>query len=167
MNAIDWSIVGTLVIFTVLGIYWGVIRQVLSIVGLLVGIVAAGRYGPQAAMALSSFIADPAVTAIAGYVVVLGLVAIGAGFISAVLRFFVGLLFLGPLDHLLGGVFGLIEGVLVCAAVLVGMVVFPLPSYSAILESSQFANVVLMAGSWISALLPDAFQNVLQSFLNR
>jgi membrane protein required for colicin V production len=165
MNGIDWSIIITIVLFTVLGMYWGVIRQVLSIVGLLVGLVAAGRFGPAAAAALSSFIADPAVASVAGYMVVLALVALGAGFVSALLRFFVGLLFLGPLDHLLGGVFGLVEGVLVCTAVLIGMIVFPLPAYAAALEQSQLAGMVLTVSSWLSGLLPPPFQSALQSFL--
>lgn len=163
MNELDYAILIGAALFTLLGIYWGLIRQVISLVGLLVGIAVAGRYGPEVAAWLSSFIADPAVAGVVGFVAVLILVSAVASLAASLLRIFVGLLFLGWLDHLLGGLLGLVQGVLAAAAILVGMIVYPLHAWSSALESSVLAGGVLRVSSVLTPLLPDFFVQTIRA----
>ncbi|NJN15801.1 MAG: CvpA family protein [Oscillochloris sp.] len=157
MNALDIGLLVGAGVFTLLGLYWGVIRQVLSIVGLLVGLVLAGRYGPDVAIWLSSFIADPLLAGVIGFIAVLILVSSIASLIASVLRLFVGLLFLGWLDHALGGALGLVQAVLAGVALLIAMVTFPLPAWDQLVAESQFAEALLRLSGPLTALLPEFF----------
>lgn len=165
MNNLDWILVVGAAVFTLMGVYWGLIRQVLSIVGLLVGIAVAGQYGPDVAAWLSSFLADPLLANVIGFLAVLLLVSSAASLIASILRIFVGLLFLGWLDHLLGGVLGLAQAVLAGAILLVGMVTFPLSAWSDSVGTSALAGALLRVGSPLTALLPEIFNAAVRAAL--
>ncbi len=163
LNNLDYALIFGAGVFFFLGIYWGLIRQILSIVGLIVGVAAAGRYGPDVAGWLSSFIADPLLAGAIGFLGVLLLVSAGASLIASALRIFVGLLFLGWLDHLLGGVLGLVQATLAAAALLVGMVAFPLGAWSDAVATSALAQPLLRIGGVFNGVLPEFFQAALRS----
>jgi membrane protein required for colicin V production len=165
MNSLDYTILIGGGLFVVLGIYWGLIRQVLSIVGLVVGVAAAGRYGPAVADWLSSFVADPVFAGAFGFFAVLLLVSAFASLIASLLRIFAGLLFLGWLDHLLGGVLGLFHAALAAAVLLLAMFTFPLPAWSSALAGSTLAEPLLRVGGVFTPLLPELFQTTLRTAL--
>lgn len=165
MNTLDIALLIGGGIFVVLGIYWGLIRQVLAIVGLIVGVMMAGRYGPNVADWLSSFITDPDLAGIIGFAAVLLLVSALASLAASLLRIFVGLLFLGWLDHLLGGLLGLLQAVMAGAALLIGLITFPSPAWAAAVESSALAAGLLRLGGPLIALLPEMFGSAVRAFL--
>jgi membrane protein required for colicin V production len=165
MNSLDYTILIGGALFIILGIYWGLIRQVLSLVGLVVGVAMAGRYGPDVADWLSSFVADPIFAGAFGFIAVLLLVSAAASLIASLLRIFAGLLFLGWIDHLLGGVLGLLQAALAAAALLLGMATFPLPAWSEALESSALAEPLLRVGGIFTPILPELFQSTIRSAL--
>lgn len=167
MNNLDYIILIGGGIFVLLGIYWGLIRQVLAIVGLVVGVAVAGRYGPDAAAWLSSFIADPVLAGAIGFLGVLLLVSALASLVASVLRLFVGLLFLGWLDHLLGGLLGLVQAGLAAAILLIAMVAFPLELWSDAVASSTLAQPLLRVGGVFGGVLPEFFQAAVQAALGR
>lgn len=163
MNELDYLILFGAALFTLLGIYWGLIRQLLSLVGLVVGVGMAGRYGPDVAAWLSSFIADPTVAGAIGFLAVLFLVSAAASVVASLLRIFAGLLFLGWLDHLLGGLLGLAQAVLAAAALLIGMVAYPLPVWSSAIEGSTLAGGLLRVSGLFAPILPEFFERVLRN----
>lgn len=165
MNNLDLALLIGAGIFTLLGVYWGLIRQVLSIIGLLVGVAMGGRYGPDVASWLSSFVSQPALAGVLGFIAVVLLVSAVASLIASVLRIFVGLLFLGWLDHLLGGVLGLVQAVLAGAVLLVGLVAFPVQGWSEVVASSQLAEPFLRLSAPITAVLPDFFSTAVRAAL--
>jgi membrane protein required for colicin V production len=165
MNTLDYTILIGGALFIILGIYWGLIRQVLSLVGLVVGVAMAGRYGPDVADWLSSFVADPVFAGAFGFIAVLLLVSAAASLVASLLRIFVGLLFLGWIDHLLGGVLGLLQAALAAAALLLGMATFPLPAWSEALQSSTLAEPLLRVGGIFTPILPELFQSAIRTAL--
>jgi membrane protein required for colicin V production len=167
MNNLDYVLLIGTGLFFLLGLYWGLIRQVLSIIGLVVGVMAAGRYGPGVAAWLSSFIADPILAGAIGFLGVLLLVSALASFVASALRMFVGLLFLGWLDHLLGGLLGLVQAALAAGALLVMMVAFPLELWSDSIATSTLAQPLLRVGGVFAGLLPEYFELALQAALGR
>lgn len=165
MNSLDITVLVIMAIVTMLGIYWGLLRQVLAIVGLLAGVAVAGRYGTAVAAWLSSFIADDAVVQAAGFLLVVLGVSAAASLVASLLRLFVGLLFLGWLDHLLGGILGLAQGVLASAVLIVALVTFPAPAWNAMLAESRLAPPLLSVGEPVTLLLPEAFRFAVQTML--
>ncbi len=165
MNSLDLTLLIGAGIFMILGMYWGLIRQVLAIVGLIVGVGMAGRFGPDVAGWLSSFIAEPEIAGVVGFVAVLVLVSAITSLIASLLRIFAGLLFLGWIDHLLGGVLGLVQAVLAGTALLIGLVAFPSPAWSAAVEGSIMASGLLRVAGLLTALLPEMFGAAVRRFL--
>jgi membrane protein required for colicin V production len=166
MNSIDIAIVVIVLLSGALGIYWGVIRQVLAIAGTLAGVVAAGRYGPQAAESLLSFLTDGALAQALGFVLVFAAVSGAASLAASLLHRFVGLLFLGWLDHLLGGLLGVAQGGLVCAALLLAAAAYPHAAWAQALSASRLAPpVVAAAGAALLPLLPEAYGFAAQTML--
>jgi membrane protein required for colicin V production len=167
MNNLDYTILIGAGLFTLLGLYWGLIRQVLSVVGLVVGVAAAGRFGPEVGAWLSSFVADPMLAGAIGFLGVLLLVSAIASLAASALRIFVGLLFLGWLDHLLGGILGLVQAGLAAAVLLIAMVAFPLDAWSDAVATSALAQPLLQIGGAFGGMLPDYFQAAVQAALGR
>jgi membrane protein required for colicin V production len=165
MNNLDLTLLIGAGLFVILGVYWGLIRQVLAIAGLIVGVAMAGRYGPGVAAWLSSFISNPELAGVIGFAAVLLLVSAVASLIASLLRIFAGLLFLGWIDHLLGGVLGLAQAVLAGAALLIGLLAFPSPAWSAAVDGSALAVGLLRTAGALTALLPEMFGAAVRSFL--
>lgn len=157
MNGLDYTILAGAALFVALGAYWGLIRQVIAVTGLVVGVALAGRYGPVAALWLSSFIADPGAASVAGFVGVLLVVSATASLAASLLRLFVGLLFLGWLDHLLGGLLGLAQALLAAAALLLVLHAYPLSLWSEALRTSLLAGPLLRLSAIYAPLLPQWF----------
>ena len=162
MNTLDTTLLIIAAFFTVLGLYWGIIRQVLAVVGLLVGTTMAGRYGGEVANWLSSFVSNTMLARALGFILVLMLVSALASLAASVIRIFLGLLFLGWLDHLLGGLLGLIQAILAGALVTMIIVTFPMPTWQAALDGSQFAPFLLRVGGLVALLLPELFRVAIQ-----
>ena len=165
MNNLDYAILIGIGLFTGLGFYWGLIRQVLAIVGLVVGVAAAGRYGPDVGIWLSSFVTDPLVAGLLGFLGVFCLVSATASLIASILRFFAGLLFLGLFDHLLGGLLGLLQAVLAAAVLLIALVTFPLPAWASTVTESLLAAPFLRVGGIFSGMLPEIFGAAMRAAL--
>jgi membrane protein required for colicin V production len=166
MNAIDVAIVVITLLSGALGIYWGVLRQVLSIVGVFAGVVVAGRYGPLAADALMSFVSDAALAQAIGFMLVFGAVSGIASLVASLLHRYAGLLFLGRLDHLLGGLLGTAQGLLVCVVLLLALAAFPNADWSPALGDSRFAAALGGGlGGPILRLLPESYRFAAQTML--
>lgn len=157
MSRIDIIIVIVVLLSGALGIYWGFIRQVLSLAGLIAGLVFASRYGASVADALSSFIANDTLARVLGFGIVLIGVSAAVSLMASLLRRFVGLLFLGWLDHLAGGLLGLLQGLILCTIFVLAAATFPLALWAPSIADSQFAPALVRGFSFLLPLLPASF----------
>ena len=107
MNWLDILILVTLVAAALGGIFTGIIRGTTSLAGLLLGIILAGEYYETAA-GWFHFINNDNIANVAGFVVILVLVIVIAHIIGTILRAIIKSIMLGWLDHLLGGIIGLL-----------------------------------------------------------
>ncbi len=126
MTLEDWIIVAVLVLSGVGGLSQGFFRSVFSLSGLVIGLaVAAWNYG-RVAVLLLPYLKNEAVDDAIGFIFI-ALVVMGiAGLAGTVLHKTFHRMGLGCLDRLAGGVFGLIQGVLlVTLCILVAVAFFP------------------------------------------
>lgn len=142
MGVLDIGIGMLLVLAGALGFYWGVLRQMLALAGLAAGLAVAGRYGSAVSDALASFVNDPAVAGAGGRLALLVAVSGMASLLASLLQLYVGLLFLGRLDHGLGAALGVLYAALLIAALaLVGMA-YPSALWDSIMNRSAFAPLL-------------------------
>ena len=128
MNGIDVAILVILCGFLLKGLLRGLLKEVCSLAGLFVGAFLAFRYHGPLADALLERVELPTQIAVAITFTVLFLATmvffLVLGFL---LSRFVKLLFLGGFNRLIGGAFGLSQGVLLLAVVLFALSLRPIP----------------------------------------
>ncbi len=109
MNWLDIVIVVAVVIPTVIGLRIGMIKAALSLAGLIVGVIVAGRYYLPLSEKLT-FISSPSVAEIAAFIIILIGIMIIAAVLAWLLKWTASVIMLGWVNHLGGAVFGLVLG---------------------------------------------------------
>ncbi len=123
LSAVDWILLAILGLSFLLGIWRGIVQEVLSLVGWVAAFYVSQMYAPMAAAWLPMEGSSQMLRYAAGFVVVFVAVLVGTVLVSALIKKLISAVGLGPLDRLLGGLFGLMRGVVILLAVtvLVGM----------------------------------------------
>ena len=128
MNGIDIAILIILCAFLLKGVLRGLLKEICSLAGLFIGAFLAFRYHGPLAEVLLKQMDLPAQVAVA--------ITFTALFLATIIFFmvvgfllsrFVKLLFLGGFNKVLGGLFGLSQGVLLLAVVLFALSLHPPP----------------------------------------
>ena len=117
MNWLDIGIIVAIAITTLIGLKNGLIKAVLSLAGLIIGVILAGRYYVPLAEQLA-FIPQATLAKIAAFAIILIAVMIIAGVLARLLKWAASVMMLGWVNRLGGAVFGLILGALLWGAFL-------------------------------------------------
>jgi len=145
MSALDVALVALLVPFALRGWWRGFLREACSLIGLVAGAYVAATWWTEAAKEIvARFQVEQVVAlglAVVGLFLGVYLVALLVGFVADRLA---RVLFLGPVNSIIGVVFGVAKG-----AVLMGFGLFLLPRFlpdpriTAAIESSRLAPVLV------------------------
>lgn len=153
MSTLDWCIAGGLVISILLAAAQGLIFELFSLAGVVVGyLLAVWGYQTVAAWYLP-MVKAPWAADIAGFLTIFLSVVVLAGVIGRILRWAAKEAGLRWFDRVLGGAFGLVRGALVITIILLGMAAF-VPR-STLLEESRIAPHMLVVGRAIVWVAPD------------
>jgi membrane protein required for colicin V production len=154
MNLLDILIGIVLALAGIAGYYWGLVRQILALAGLVAGLAVAGRYGSDAADALMSFVNDRAIAEIGGALALLTLVSGAASLLASLLQLYVGLIIAGRTDHGLGALLGVIHAVLLITALALIVSATPIEPWETTLRESALATFLTQtAGRVLAPLL--------------
>jgi membrane protein required for colicin V production len=123
LSAVDWILLAVLGLSLLLGLWRGIVQEVLSLAGWVAAFYVSQMYAPMAAAWLPMEGSSQMLRYAAGFVVVFIAVLVATVLISWVIKKLISAVGLGPLDRLLGSLFGLMRGVVILLAVtvLVGM----------------------------------------------
>jgi membrane protein required for colicin V production len=123
LSAVDWILLAVLGLSLLLGLWRGIVQEVLSLAGWVAAFYVSQMYAPMAAAWLPMEGSSQMLRYAAGFVVVFIAVLVATVLVSFVVKKLVSAVGLGPLDRLLGSLFGLMRGVVILLAVtvLVGM----------------------------------------------
>jgi membrane protein required for colicin V production len=143
--ALDWMLLAVLLISVLLGLWRGIVYELLSLAAWVVAFVVAQWFGADVAQVLPMAGASGAVRLATGF----GLTFVGSlvvmALLAAVAKRLIAAVGLSPLDRLLGAAFGLMRGALVLLATAVVVGLTPLKT-SAWWQQS-------MGAQWLSATL--------------
>jgi membrane protein required for colicin V production len=160
VNWFDIVLIAVLILSTVVGIWRGFINMVLPLIGIIIGVILAGLYAPTVGGWLSIDNAEH--SAWAGYAIIMVGTLIVSIILAVILTRFIHLTLLGWLDRLLGGIFGLALGALLCAASLAACVNYGLGTN--FIQGSGIAQLMLDKFPAILILLPGDFDSVKDFF---
>ncbi len=123
LSAVDWILLAVLSLSLLLGLWRGIVQEVLSLAGWGAAFYVSQMYAPMAAAWLPMEGSSQMLRYAAGFVVVFVAVLVATVLVSWVVKKLISAVGLGPLDRLLGSLFGLMRGVVILLAVtvLVGM----------------------------------------------
>ena len=161
MNLLDIGIIVAVAVPTVIGLRTGIIKMVLSLAGIIVGVILAGRYSVPLANQLS-FITNEGVAKIVAFAIILIGVMIIAAVLASLFKWAASVVMLGWVNRLGGAVFGLVLGAIFCGALLAICVKWL--GVSSIITESIVAPILLDEFPLVLALLPDEFDTIRSFF---
>ncbi len=112
MAAFDYAVIAIVALSLVLGLWRGVVSEMMALAAWVLAFMAALEFGAQSGQAVFAGIADPAVRALAGCALVFVGVLVAMSVVRLAVRSMVKALGLSLSDRLLGMFFGLARGVL-------------------------------------------------------
>ena len=151
MNSLDWMLLAPLLVSGLLGVWRGVVREVMSVLAWVIGVVLAGRFAADLALWLP-LSGDLLPHAVAWVLLLLG-VLIAAGLLARLLKQLLSVAGLGLADRLLGGGFGLVRGTMVLMLLVLVIGLTPFKKYP-IWTSSQVVPLVQLLLEFVKPVLP-------------
>jgi membrane protein required for colicin V production len=154
LTVFDYFVIGVVALSLLIGIWRGVVSEILALVAWIVAFFAARTWSGQTGELLASGLTDPAWRHVAGFVAVFVAVLILFTLARWVLSLLLSAVGLAPLDRLLGAVFGVARGVLVAwvAVMLAGLTALPQQQWwRQALLAPPFETAVLAAKPWLPA----------------
>ena len=124
MSPLDIIILIVLTVFIARGIWIGFIRQLASLIALVLGFVIAGRYYDTSAQLISPLIENRQLGFLVTYGIIFTMVFITTIVIGLAFRKVAQLVLLGWFDKSLGGLFGAAKGLFLACFVFMGLAVF-------------------------------------------
>ncbi len=164
MNWLDFVIILVIAFFALSAFQSGLIREVVTLVSVVVGIIVAGLFFDDLARDVLTFIDDEDTANIVAFLVLLGAVYLAGQLIAIMLKRTASILLLGWADHIGGGLFGLLKGLIVVEVLLIVFVTFDVGLHDAI-DGSALASVFLDARSVVLFVLPDEFEQAADGFV--
>ena len=160
MNWLDIVIIVILAVAAFTGLKVGIIKVLFTIVGIIVGVILAGRFSDDFAGVLTFISADWA--KIAAFAIILVVVLIISGILAAVLSKLISVVLLGWVNRLVGAVLGLVVGVIFCGAILAIWVKYL--GIGDAVSGSALARFLLDTFPIVLGLLPSEFDSVRDFF---
>lgn len=125
MNWVDLLIVAIIAWTTFRAFTTGLVRELVTLLGLVAGLLLAGAFYNNLADNLAFLIDDTTTRQLISFGAIFAGTAIAGQVLGAILKQTAGLLLLGPLDHLGGALFGFAKGLLLVEVMLIAISVFP------------------------------------------
>ena len=160
MNWLDIIIIILIAIPTIIGLRIGIIKAVLSIAGVIIGVVLAGRFYGSLGEALP--ISDEGIAKIVAFAIILVAVMIIAAVAAAFIKKVISAILLGWVNRLGGAILGFLLGAIFCGAIL--SVLGSFIADADVVKASWLASVLLDTFPLVLALLPDELDSVRSIF---
>ena len=152
MTGADVLIILVLLSSTIMGLLRGFVREAASLIFWIVAIWAAWKFGPLVEPHLGGLLADPKVAPWVGRLCVLVLVLLVGWIVGLLLGYFASSVGLGPMDRVLGLVFGMARGALLVGLLIIGGELLHL-NQEGWWNRSKLVPYGQTAGDWLRAMV--------------
>jgi len=155
MTVFDYVFLGVLALSAVVGMWRGLVSEVMALLAWVLALVAAWRYAGAAAELLDGVIAEPAWRQVAGFALIFVAVLLIAALLRFLLRELLRATGLAATDRFFGALFGVARGLAIAFAVVLlgGLIgVAREPWWADAMFAPPLETAVIAAKPW----LPDA-----------
>jgi membrane protein required for colicin V production len=154
MNWVDLVIVIIIALTTFSSLRAGLIRQAMTLIGLVVGIYVALGHHQRVATYINPTVGNAALSNAIAFLLILIVVWIAAAFIASLVRAILNSLGLGWTDNALGMLVGFLVGLVIAVAFLLLLTRLPIPSLSQAVQQSSLASYIFLLLPYLRQLLP-------------
>ena len=163
MNWVDLLIAGAIAWTTFRAFSNGLIREAISLLSLIAGLVLSGAFYDDLSANLEFLVPEPNTRRLAAFAAIFLGTAIAGQVLGMIMRSVAAVLMLGPFDRIGGAAFGFLKGLLFVQVLLIAVSVFPAAtSVSKAVADSKLAPVFLDRVPLAELGLPEEFNNPLQ-----
>jgi len=156
VNYFDYILMTIVGLSMVLSIWRGFVREMISLIGLVLAFFAASHISGDAGAFLNDWIQNDALANLAGFILVFVLVMVVVGLIGALIRKLVNMADLTATDRTLGVLFGATRGMLI-----VGLGFLIYTSYAkpdqTWMQKSMLTPYAMQWGTWIGKAIPEGY----------
>lgn len=117
MTVFDYVFIGVMILSAAVGMWRGLVSEVISLLAWMVALFAAWRFSGEAAVLFGGVIAEAAWRQVAGFALIFIVVLLCAALLRFLLRELLRAVGLGATDRLFGALFGLARGLAVALLV--------------------------------------------------
>lgn len=152
MTVFDYVFFGVLGVSAAVGLWRGLVSEVIALLAWVVAVAAAWRFSGAAAEVLTGVVAEPMWRHVGGFVLIFVSVLLVAALLRFLLKELLRAVGLGAVDRLFGALFGLARGLaIVFALVLFGGLagIAQEPWWSNALFSTPLETAVIAAKPWL------------------
>ena len=160
MTGLDWILLATLLLSLLVGVWRGLVFEVLSVLGWVAAFFLAQWFAPWLASRLPADSWSEALRHAVAFVLVFVAAVFAAGLLASLLRKLTSVVGLRPVDRLLGAAFGLVRGLLLLLALTVVVEMTPLKA-SQWWRESQGAPLLSTVLAGLKPALPESFARYL------
>jgi len=166
MNWLDFVIILILIGFVAAAYSAGLIREVVTLVAVLLGIVIAGALYDKLAKDVLVFLSDEDAAQAISFLILFGAVYLFGQIMAYVLKTGASLVMLGWANHIGGAVFGLFKGLLVVQVLLVIFAAYPSLKLDGAIEDSGLGRYFVDDVPFALQILPGDFDTRIDRFLS-
>jgi membrane protein required for colicin V production len=165
MNWLDFAIIFVIIGFVVAAYAAGLIREAVTLVAAILGIVVAGLLYDDLAADILVFMNDEDAAQAISFLILVGAVYLFGQIVALMLSRTASLLMLGWADHAGGAVFGFLKGLIVVQALLIVLAAYPSLGMDDAVAGSQLAPYFVDDVDILLWVLPDNFDSRIERFL--
>jgi membrane protein required for colicin V production len=165
MNWLDFAIIFVLIGFVAAAYAAGLIREAVTLVAAILGIIIAGLLYDDLAADILVFMDDEDAAQAISFLILVGAVYLFGQIIALMLSRTASLLMLGWADHAGGAVFGFLKGLLVVQALLIVLAAYPSLGMEDTVAGSELAPYFVDDVDVLLWVLPDNFDSRIERFL--
>ncbi|MCX6785884.1 MAG: CvpA family protein [Candidatus Komeilibacteria bacterium] len=162
MSLLDIIIIIVLALFVWKGIKLGLIEAIGGIIGLFIGVFMASRYYEQFAATIKPILLNSDILAkVVSWLLIFIIINRGVALIFWLVDKIFGIIaiipFLKSINHLLGGIFGLLEGLIFIAIVILFLTMVPFTgTWQSKISQSRFSGIFNSVGKIIKPFIPES-----------
>ena len=159
MNLLDIIIIVTMIFLIVKGIIRGLIREIASLAGVILGIWLANLFQPQMTDFLKSYLSSNQFLPLISFAVIFVSILVLCNLLGWILKLLFKMAFLGWVDRSLGACLAIIKGVIITYLVIVILTFFLPAKTPLIVQSKMVPWIIKSYQSMISLISPDHYKN--------
>jgi len=152
MNPLDWLLAAILAYSIIRAVLRGFFKEAFSLAGLILGFLLACWFYKSLAINLTGLITNTQLAQFAAFILIVVAVMLVATLIAWFLKRTASAIGLGIVDRILGGLFGLLRGALLCTAILMALTAFLPPAPW--IANSTLAPYFLRVSHAVSFVMP-------------